>query len=502
MPAPMLRLGDELALDLGAFAQSGWRAGIWASSGRGKSWLVGVIVEELLDSGVPVVLIDPEGEHWTLRERYRTVVAGGPHGDLPLCHVRGPVREILRVALSQGLAVVFDLAELPTNAQQQEAARPVLEELFSLLGRERRTAGVVIEEAQTFAPQFGPAPTAEIMAALAKRGRKRGVLLVAASQRTQAVSKEFLSQVNFPMLGGFDEQLDFDAVRHHAAGKTFRDLNSLPVGVFWFPRLGQFHHIRARRVTHGGGTPDLGGEVALRGAVVDEGLEAAIAHLAQAIRRAEAEERSQRGEIAELRRRVEELQALLAAKDQEIERLQVALKVAAAQAAARGQAQLDRAGTVSVRADRVEIKGRVAGSQGPAGGDSGRAASVPASGAPAPGLGGHQEEWLEHPVVVGLLRRAQALTRRRLGGFEGYCSFALAALARAPGGLSVKDMALALGLGSQQSAYRIRVACRQLAEVGLAREGEDGRFALHAENIQTAMALADAKAAGVRRQKR
>lgn len=492
----MLRLADDLQLGLEQFAQTGWRAGIWASSGRGKSHTVGVIVEELAEAGIPVVAIDPEGELWTLRERYRTLVVGGPHGDLPACRARAAVREVLRVGLTQGLTLVWDLSEAVTNAAQQDLARPVLEELFAIQTRERRTVGLVIEEVQVFAPQSAPAGTSEIMARIAKQGRKRGILLIVASQRTQAVSKEFMSQLNFPIIGGFEERLDWEAVRHHAGGKGFEELNALPVGVFWFPRLGEYHRIRARRVTHGGDTPALGGDIVLRQTVTDEGLDAAIAQLAEVLRQAEEEERAERGEIAELKRQLEELQALLAAKDQEIQQLQIALKVAAAQASAREQARAERAASVSVEAERVEVKARAEKTAGRGRQERTEQVVIPASavaiGLPAPP--GGPREWIQHPAVQDLLKRAQALTQRHLGCCGGYCAAALTAMARAPQ-VSAQDLALALGLGSQQSVYRVRVACRQLVEVGLAREHRGGTFSLHADNVQKAVALAEARAA-------
>ncbi|WP_437987978.1 helicase HerA domain-containing protein [Sorangium sp. So ce117] len=51
---------------------------------RGKSFGVGVLCEELLAAGIPVVAIDPEGELYTLRERFRVLVLVGAHADLPL----------------------------------------------------------------------------------------------------------------------------------------------------------------------------------------------------------------------------------------------------------------------------------------------------------------------------------------------------------------------------------------------------------------------------------
>lgn len=80
-----------------------------------------------------------------------------------------------------------------------------------------------------------------------------------------------------------------------------------------------------------------------------------------------------------------------------------------------------------------------------------------------------------------------------VGGYHEYCAAALEALARSRSA-SPSELALALGLASTSSVSRVRAACRQLVRVGLAREGA-GVFSLHRENIEKAVALAEARAA-------
>ncbi|WP_437525166.1 DUF87 domain-containing protein [Sorangium sp. So ce726] len=192
-PLPLRRLYQ---LDLSDYARTGLRVGIWASSGRGKSFGVGVLCEELLAAGIPVVAIDPEGELYTLRERFRALVLGGAHADLPLPSGERAAEIALARVLDEGLGLIVDLSDQPTNRSQQEAALPFLERLWVLLSERRAPAAVVIEEVHIFAPQSGASLTSELLHRFAKQGRKRGVLLVVASQRTQAVSKELMSQLN------------------------------------------------------------------------------------------------------------------------------------------------------------------------------------------------------------------------------------------------------------------------------------------------------------------
>lgn len=481
MSGPLLKVSDNFSIDLADYAKTGFRAGIWASSGRGKSYAMGVMAEEFLEAGFPVVIIDPEGEFWTFREKYRTLIIGGPHGDIPHTNSRDAVREILKAGIAQKLALIFDLSDSVSNASQQKLALPVLEELFLLTTKEKRNIGLFVEEVQIFAPQSTPAATSEIMSRIAKQGRKRGILLVVASQRTQAVSKEFMSQLNFPIIGGFEEKLDYEAVKHHASGKSFDDLYNLPVGTFWFPRLGNCYPIRRRKVTHGGDTPAIGEEVKLSKTVKDSKLDTVIQKLAEIVAKAAKAEEEEKSEINQLKRRIKELEDLLAAKDREIEQLQIALKAEAARASAQLLVAREM-NSFSVNASHVEV--RASAENGPQN-ETGPTPTLNAADKLSDKLS--TEGLLEQPAVKKLLQRARSFTVKKLGGYGDYCDSALAAIAGG-GRVTPEDLALSQGLSSAQSVYRLRTSLRFLVQVGLARE-EEGIFTLNTENIQKAIAL-------------
>jgi|GEM_PF-4326771 len=329
-----LSICEGYRLQLEDFARTGLRVGVWASSGRGKSYGVGVFCEELLAAGIPVIAIDPESELHTLRERYRVLVLGGPKEDLPLPPGRLSIRQSLEAACEQALGLVVDLSDLPSSKQQQEAARPWLEELWVLLSERRMPAALVIEEVHLFAPQSGSAVTAEIMQRFAKQGRKRGAILVAASQRTQAVSKEFMSQLNFPAIGGFETERDYDAVKAVVDGQPFDTFRSLDPGCFYLPAARRFERWRPRLTSHGGDAPEwdapapvdqtqrrteLDGLVEqLRSLFAEEALPAARPDPAA----------PERARIRELEQELAGAQEKLRQAQGEVQRLQTALQVA------------------------------------------------------------------------------------------------------------------------------------------------------------------------------
>lgn len=330
---PTLTLCDDLQLDLADYAQTGLRVGIWASSGRGKSFGVGVLCEELLAAGVPVLALDPEGELFTLRERFRVLVLGGEHGDLPLPTGEQAAALVLTRAIDEGLGLVLDLSDRATSRAQQEAAYPFLERIWVLLSERRTPAALVVEEVHVFAPQAGASSTSDILHRFAKQGRKRGVILVAASQRTQAVSKEFMSQLNFPAIGGFEIERDYDAVRAVVAEHSFDEFRALPVGEFFFAAEGRFGRWRSRHTTHGGDAPSFvegpGGP-----RVADDKLSTLIEELRVAFaREAQVTEASDpnrplRAEIRRLEQQLALAQEARKTAEGEARELRVALQVA------------------------------------------------------------------------------------------------------------------------------------------------------------------------------
>ena len=56
-----LQVSKTFSVPLADFASTGERDAVLASSGMGKSYLTGVILEETLENGILVAIIDPDG---------------------------------------------------------------------------------------------------------------------------------------------------------------------------------------------------------------------------------------------------------------------------------------------------------------------------------------------------------------------------------------------------------------------------------------------------------
>lgn len=471
---PILRICQEYSLDLTRYARTGLRVGIWASSGRGKSFGVGVFCEELLAASIPVVAIDPEGELFTLRERFRILVVGGEHGDLPLPFGRGGVRFALERALGEGIGLVIDLSDRATNKAQQEAARPWLEEMWVLMSERRAPAALVVEEVHIFAPQSGPSVTADIMQRFAKQGRKRGVVLVAASQRTQAVSKEFMSQLNFPAIGGFETERDYEAVRFAVDGHGFDSFRNLEPGQFYLPAAGGFHRWRDRLTSHGGDAPTWEPDTTSLTDTRDEELDALVEQLRAAFD-AEAPESDGPDPVAVAQARIRQLERDLKQAHQEREE--------ALEEAKKLQIALQVAGLIKVVVQQ-EVIARAQGGQlvpPPATAAGEAVAPVQTVAKPAePTLKDARirpEQLLEAPQVKVMLRRAKDRARKRAPRSTDYLHAAVKLLANGAA-LNATELAARFGYYGKVTINRMDHVLNALAGVGFAVY-RNGRYSLN-----------------------
>lgn len=296
-PVPVLEIGHEVQtgqsfrIDSNQFLSSGERDAILASSGMGKSYLMGVILEEILEKSNQVVfIIDPEGEWHTLKERYHSDKKAFLIGSTILPALSFPpgasddelaeilsdfefkVSGIIRKMISGGVSCVFNfnrfgereaLAAYTIIAESIFRGEQNLKDDDNSSHDECRKVRLVLDEAHVFAPQKAKGAfiekSLETTIKIAKRGRKRNLHLLVATQRPQAISKDVLSQCNRFWLGGIQSKHDFDANKSYyiaANLKTLEQVQALPPGHFVYSAGAEKKTIKARKrhCKHGGAT--------------------------------------------------------------------------------------------------------------------------------------------------------------------------------------------------------------------------------------------------------
>lgn len=329
----VLQVSKNFAVPLDDFASTGERDAILASSGMGKSYLTGVLLEETLENGTLVCIIDPEGEHFTLAERYPCLIIGGEHAHVPFDP--GGVDLYIEAMISTGLSTIFDLSDY-IDDEQRDYYAIIADSLFRIEQKYRRKVRLVIEEAQIYAPQSGLGGKKKkdgldaitVSQRIAKRGRKRALDSLWATQRPASLSKDILSQCNRFWFGGITSELDYKAIKPFLteAGISFQDIKSLQPGEFFYYAKGQTQRIKVRKryCKHAGATPDAG--VTFQPAT-DKSLDAVMSRLSKQVEQKAEELKLEQSEIERLKELIRKLERKNEKLREELERERMATKV-------------------------------------------------------------------------------------------------------------------------------------------------------------------------------
>ena len=175
------------------------RLAIQGNSGSGKSWLLRTLIEGT-HGHVQHLIVDPEGEFRTLREIFDDyVILAASDGDLSV--TPESAENTARLLIEEGVNVILDLSEFGETERDATCAA-VVHGLMSLSREAWRYILVVVDEAQTLAPQaVANGVSLDALTDLAMRGRKRGFGLVVATQRLALLNKNLLAMCSNRLIG-------------------------------------------------------------------------------------------------------------------------------------------------------------------------------------------------------------------------------------------------------------------------------------------------------------
>lgn len=182
------------------------RLGFLGMTGSGKTFGAGTCVERILTKRGRVIIPDPLGVWWGLRQLsdgrtpspYDIVIFGGPHADLPVTPHAGAL--IGETVAGMRESAIIDLSQFETAASERRFMLAFLEALY------RKSTGepvhLVFDEADLWAPERivereGEATKLHgMMQNVVRRGRIKGLTSWLISQRPASLSKSVLSQVD------------------------------------------------------------------------------------------------------------------------------------------------------------------------------------------------------------------------------------------------------------------------------------------------------------------
>lgn len=295
-------LAQDLAGDLDVLVDT--RLLVQANSGGGKSWALRRLLEQT-HGRVQHLVIDPEGEFATLRERFDYVLAARQGGDTA-ADPRA-ARLLAERLLELGVSAVLDIYELKAH-DRVRFVRQFLEALVDAPKKLWHPALVVVDEAHVYCPQHGEAESAGAVVDLATRGRKRGFCAVLATQRLSKLHKDAAAECNNKLIGrtGLDVDVKRAADELGFTKERWRELRELEAGRFFGFGPALSREVVALTVgpvqtTH----PKAGARLAFTAPPPTAKVKALLPKLADLP--AEAEERQRTAE--QLQRRIRELEA-------------------------------------------------------------------------------------------------------------------------------------------------------------------------------------------------
>lgn len=181
------------------------RIAIVGTSGSGKTYAAGTMVERLMTLGSRVVVVDPLDVWWGLRAKadgspsaFPVVIFGGAHGDLPINEHAGAL--IGETVASMAESCIVSLGTIGTKAAERRFMLTFLTALY------RNTKGgllhLIFDEADMWAPERMLDRDGEAakllgqMETVVRRGRVKGFIPYLITQRPAVLSKNVLSQAD------------------------------------------------------------------------------------------------------------------------------------------------------------------------------------------------------------------------------------------------------------------------------------------------------------------
>jgi DNA helicase HerA-like ATPase len=272
----IIELSEQARIDLthSPYDTEGLGVAILGNKGSGKSNILAVMVEEAHRGQVPFVFFDPNGDACSLRELGEDVVVIGDPGhdeairraDYPLEVARRDPGSFIEMILKEGYNLVVDLTEGDNPEFSQLTFQALINEHFKRAGKLRTPAFVFVDEAHQYAPQSNAnkleKQSLRALGKVASDGRKRGMMLVVATQRPTYLSKRIIFGVNVRIFGKVTYWPDYNDVVRHYIPISFQQMKGLRSGevfifgdnIFREMNLGKVR-VRRRKTKDLGATP-------------------------------------------------------------------------------------------------------------------------------------------------------------------------------------------------------------------------------------------------------
>lgn len=256
---------------------------ILAKRGVGKTHTAVVMCEEMLANNLQVIICDPLDVWYGLRssadgkkDGFKILVIGGEHGDLVLTPRSGTL--IADFLVENSVSAILSTRHF-NKTEQRTFYAEFMERLYHRKGegQYRTPLHLVIDEADELAPQRLFPGTERVFGAvdtIVRRGRASGIGVTMISQRSAAINKDCLTQIEVLIAlrtispqdrKALEAWIDAHDVNENR-DKLMDSIASLPIGTAWIWSPGWLDcfiriHIRQRKTFDSSSTPKVGDKI-------------------------------------------------------------------------------------------------------------------------------------------------------------------------------------------------------------------------------------------------
>lgn len=213
-------LDDKINVDVRKFLDG--KLLLQANTGGGKSWAIRRILEQLYDV-VPQIILDTEGEFHTLRERYDYILVGKGQ---PITADYKSAGLLAHKMIESRCSYIIDLFEL-TPYEREMFVKNFVEAMTNAPKKLWLPTLLVIDEAQTYAPEGDKTETGRALHDAAFKFRKRHYGILFATPRIAALSKNVISACKNKLIGYTSYEGDVKRAGFELGFTTKEQLRSL-----------------------------------------------------------------------------------------------------------------------------------------------------------------------------------------------------------------------------------------------------------------------------------
>ena len=304
---------------------------IMADPRKGKSYTAAKICEELCRLGVPFIIIDPEGEYYSLREKFTVLVVGV--GKEENCDALVGVEHaevLVQQFLESRIPVIVDVSGVEVEEEEvHDFLSEFMGELIKAEASERMPCLVVIDEADEYIPERGHKSRGKDYAQfgkLVKKGGKRGIGTIIITHRPTWVAKDLLAKCQNWILMNQRYKKDLQRIEDltRIPMRTLLQLKERRVGeALLYGAITKdkavFARCQERVTTHIGTTPDIKPNFVER-----PELEGVLESFRQSLGELTRRRQRERSEIERLEGQIKDQNKTIRAQEKNIEMLKTA----------------------------------------------------------------------------------------------------------------------------------------------------------------------------------